>query len=505
MTVGVTETIKSMLSVVAPGGLDPARHAGHRRRARGRRPPRRRRGHAVQSLDHPQGSEATRTSTGCTASPPGCGSHPEAIRAASTADIVRTAGEEDASPWRLAPIRARRDHRHGRARRADGRGVAGGGHLGVATGTAVTDHGRWRRIDRPARGAAVPRGSPRFIGLPLDRRRVHDRAGPSDADVPVTLRRAGTACIGTLVGWGVNSPVRSRSDPPRRPPGRPGVGRALVDRGARGARCRGACSVHRVFIGRAGAGRVGRTARRPAAWSSSMHGGRSSPSPGPRRRSAPGGRGEFGEHDHRRVVDAFFLVAVLRATATVGAVRGRWLGGVYVPFLAIGDLTGRVVAPLVAPRRTSPLRRPRLAGRRSLPPAVDAMAIVVTLGGPATAAGGRPTARPGRRRSTASVLPRRSTSCGANGESAPRWVDDCDAAPRRRAGRHRMAPGCVAPPLARPRSCPPPSLLGGPGTHRPSAAASSLLTIKDAFTLPWSRYGTLDSATDRSAAGSTPR
>ena len=65
------------------------------------------------------------------------------------------------------------------------------------------------------------------------------------------------------------------------------------------------------------------------------------------------------------------LVAALRAAATTAAVAAGGCGGVFVPFLAIGDLAGRSFAP------TSASRRPRrrlgcgLRHRRRLPLAVD--------------------------------------------------------------------------------------------------------------------------------------
>ena len=53
------------------------------------------------------------------------------------------------------------------------------------------------------------------------------------------------------------------------------------------------------------------------------------------------------------------LVAALRAAATTAAVAAGGCGGVFVPFLAIGDLAGRSFAPTSASPATSPAPRVR--------------------------------------------------------------------------------------------------------------------------------------------------
>jgi H+/Cl- antiporter ClcA len=80
------------------------------------------------------------------------------------------------------------------------------------------------------------------------------------------------------------------------------------------------------------------------------------------------------------------LVAVLRAGATTAAVAAGGCGGVFVPFLAIGDVAGRAVAPGlgVAPDLAGAAGAAGgIAGGYRLP--VTAIAMVFGVGGPFSA------------------------------------------------------------------------------------------------------------------------
>ena len=59
----------------------------------------------------------------------------------------------------------------------------------------------------------------------------------------------------------------------------------------------------------------------------------------------PGGGAISWAENHAAAPLALLAVCVLRAVATLAAVAAGGCGGVFVPFLAIGDLAGRVFAP----------------------------------------------------------------------------------------------------------------------------------------------------------------
>ncbi|MFN9621710.1 MAG: chloride channel protein, partial [Cyanobacteriota bacterium] len=77
------------------------------------------------------------------------------------------------------------------------------------------------------------------------------------------------------------------------------------------------------------------------------------------------------------------LVAVLRAAATTAAVLAGGCGGVFVPFLAIGDLSGRVFAVPFdrgGARAGAAGAAAGIAGGYRLP--LTAIAMVLGVGGP---------------------------------------------------------------------------------------------------------------------------
>ena len=83
---------------------------------------------------------------------------------------------------------------------------------------------------------------------------------------------------------------------------------------------------------------------------------------------------------------SLLAVALLRAVATTGAVAAGGCGGVFVPFLAIGDIAGRVCAPafgVPSDLAGSAGAAGGIAGGYRLP--VTAAALVIGLGGPYSA------------------------------------------------------------------------------------------------------------------------
>ena len=80
------------------------------------------------------------------------------------------------------------------------------------------------------------------------------------------------------------------------------------------------------------------------------------------------------------------LVAALRAAATTAAVAAGGCGGLFVPFLAVGDLCGRALAPGLgtsADLAAASGSAGAIAGGYRLP--ITAFAMVIAIGGPAGA------------------------------------------------------------------------------------------------------------------------
>ncbi|HEX6840423.1 MAG TPA: chloride channel protein [Stellaceae bacterium] len=123
---------------------------------------------------------------------------PGAVRSDLTGDIVEFAGEEERFPWRLAPIRLVAIYA------TVGLGAAMGtekpaAYLGVAIGTALGDRW-WRRLLRPAAVGGGAAGVAALMGIPLVgtvfilelERRHH---------APLSVERVTAAVVGGLVGW----------------------------------------------------------------------------------------------------------------------------------------------------------------------------------------------------------------------------------------------------------------------------------------------------------------
>jgi H+/Cl- antiporter ClcA len=88
----------------------------------------------------------------------------------------------------------------------------------------------------------------------------------------------------------------------------------------------------------------------------------------------------------REAPSTILIVAVLRAAATTAAVAAGGCGGVFVPFLAIGDLAARAFAPglgVSADLAGAAGAASGIAGGYRLP--WTAVAMVVSIGGPVAA------------------------------------------------------------------------------------------------------------------------
>lgn len=307
-----------------------------------------------------------------------------AVRADLTADVVGTAGAEERFPWRLAPIRA------AAILATVGMGAPMGtespaAHLGVATGVAA---GRRRRT--LVRSAGIGGGAAAvavLMGLPLVGavfvlelgRRNHAALNPV---------RVLAAAAGALVGWGVNAALDLQ------------LIRLIVPEIAAGGLVRAFATAAAVgALAGAFGSLTGAVIYQARAWSAHpavkfLAGGAvlavcmaliakiatvgAAIGPG----ASTVGWAEAGTAS----AAALLLVVLLRAAATAAAVLAGGCGGLFVPLLAIGDLTGRALAPgLGVPGElaASAGAAGAIAGGYRLP--LTAVAMVLTLGGPTPA------------------------------------------------------------------------------------------------------------------------
>lgn len=310
-----------------------------------------------------------------------------AVRADLTSDVVRHAGREEEFPWRLAPIRA------AAIVATVGLGAPMGtespaAHLGAAAGAAVgAAGGSWRRLARPAAVGGAAAGVAALMGLPLVGLAFILELGRRNRS-PIAVPRVLAAASGALVGWACNRildldlirlvvPTIAPRDLLQ------ALGTAALVGALSGALCSAA----------------GSAIYRARSWSA-----------GPRLRFLTGGAVLLGcvlairalatpaaaigpgagaaVWASGAAVSAWTLVAVagLRAVATVAAVTAGGCGGLFVPFLAIGDLCGRALAPglgtaddLAAAAGSAGA----ISGGYRLP--LTAIAMVITVGGPGSA------------------------------------------------------------------------------------------------------------------------
>ncbi|HXU64639.1 MAG TPA: chloride channel protein [Polyangia bacterium] len=271
---------------------------------------------------------------------------PDTARADISADVVDSAGREERFPWRLAPIRAVA------ILATVGLGGAMGteapaAYLGVAAGAWLGDRGRgWRRLLRPAALAGGAAGVAALMGialvgsafmLELGRR----RRAPLDAE------RLLAALVGGAIGWGIDvffGLSLIRLVVPKEAPGTfaqavitavfigaaSGVITAAASEAVYLAKKWQAAPAVRLAIGAAATILIALV----LAWIAE-----------PAAAVGPGGGAIlWAERIDARPAGAL-AVCLLRAAATTAAVAAGGCGGVFVPFLAVGDLAGRVFAP----------------------------------------------------------------------------------------------------------------------------------------------------------------
>jgi chloride channel protein, CIC family len=271
---------------------------------------------------------------------------PDVARADISADVVASAGQEERFPWHLAPIRAVA------ILATVGLGGAMGteapaAYFGVAAGAWLGDRGqRWRRLLRPAALAGGAAGVSALMGIALVGTAFMLELGRRRR-APLSAERVLAALIGGVVGWGIDSALGLsliRLVVPKEAPGTfaQAIVTALFIGGASGAISAAAAGAVywakkwqatprlRLALGVAATIAVALVLTWIAVPSAAV---------------GPGG----GAILWAEAVDPRPLtvlgVCLLRAAATTAAVGAGGCGGVFVPFLAIGDLAGRVFAP----------------------------------------------------------------------------------------------------------------------------------------------------------------
>jgi H+/Cl- antiporter ClcA len=269
-----------------------------------------------------------------------------AVRADISADVVDSAGEEERFPWRLAPIRAV----------AIIATIASGGamgteapaaYLGDAIGVAVGDRGRWwRRLVRPAGLAGGAAGVSALMGIPLVGTAFMLEIGRRRR-APLNPLRVLAALIGGFVGWGIDKTFGLS------------LIRLVVPKEAPTTLMQAVITA--LFIGAASgviSAAAGMVVDRAKKWQASPGirlaiGGATTVAAAlvlaslaePSAAVGPGGGAILWAERDQALPAALLMVCVLRAVATIAAVAAGGCGGVFVPFLAIGDLAGRVLAP----------------------------------------------------------------------------------------------------------------------------------------------------------------
>jgi H+/Cl- antiporter ClcA len=272
---------------------------------------------------------------------------PRAVRADITGEVVDTAGEEERFNWRLTPIRAVAIFCTVGLGGAMGT-EAPAAYLGTAAGACLGDRGGrwWRRLLRPAALAGGAAGVAALMGIALVGSAYMLELGRRHR-APLSAERVLAALIGGLVGWGTNIAFRLnliRLIVPKEPPANlaQGVKTALFIGAISGAiTSLAGASIYRAKKWQASPGvrlALGGLAAGVTAvvlsWIAA-----------PSAAVGPGGGAILWAENVNALPPALLAVALLRAMATTAAVAAGGCGGVFVPFLAIGDIAGRVFAP----------------------------------------------------------------------------------------------------------------------------------------------------------------
>jgi H+/Cl- antiporter ClcA len=271
---------------------------------------------------------------------------PGTIRADISGDVVDSAGEEERFPWRLAPLRSLAIFS------TVGWGAAMGteapaAYIGVAVGACLGDRGRrWRRLLRPAALAGGAAGVGALMGIALVGAAFMLEMGRRRR-APLSAERVLAALVGGVIGWGIDAVFGLsliRLVVPHEPP--VGLAQAAITVLFIGAASGGISSAAAFAVNRAKKWKASPVVRLALGGAATLATAllleriaSDSAAVG------PGGGAIVWAETTAAAPLALLAVCVLRAIATTAAVAAGGCGGVFVPFLAVGDLAGRVFAP----------------------------------------------------------------------------------------------------------------------------------------------------------------
>jgi len=271
---------------------------------------------------------------------------PEAIRADISGDVIECEGEEERFPWRLAPIRALAIIATVGSGGAMGT-EAPAAYLGVAAGVCLGDRGRWwRRLLRPAALAGGAAGVSALMAAPLVGTVFMLELGLRRR-VPVNAERGLAALLGGFIGWAITAYLHLqfiRLVVPKEPPH--SFTQAVVTALLIGGLAGGISSLAGLAVYRAKKWKASPVARLAiggaAIVATAIILARIAT---PTAAVGPGGGAILWAENTPALPWTLLCVCALRATATTAAVAAGGCGGVFVPFLAVGDIAGRVFAP----------------------------------------------------------------------------------------------------------------------------------------------------------------
>ena len=301
-----------------------------------------------------------------------------------TGDVIDSAGREEQFPWRLAPLRALA------ILTTVGFGSAMGtespaAYLGVAAGACLGDRGRrWRRILRPAALGAGAAGVAALMGIALVGTGYMLELGRRNR-APLDVERVVAAVVGGCIGWGIDQVFGLdllRLIVPHEAP--TSFAQAAITAVLIGAISGAITSLAGAAIYRAKKWRAAPRVRLAvgglaAALVAVMLVLVAEPSAA----VGPGGAAILWAENRHALPITLLAVALLRAAATTSAAAAGGCGGIFVPFIAVGDLAGRVFAPGLGVGNDLAAAAGAaggIAGGYALP--FTAVAMVLGVGGP---------------------------------------------------------------------------------------------------------------------------
>ena len=309
---------------------------------------------------------------------------PDAVRADISGDVIECEGVEERFPWRLAPIRVLAIIATVGSGGAMGT-EAPAAYLGVAAGACLGDRGgSWRRLLRPAALAGGAAGVSALMATPLVGPVFMLELGLRNR-APVNAERSAAALIGGFIGWAITAFLHMqfiRLIVPKEPP--QSFTQAAVTALLIGALAGGISSLAgiavtqakkwkaspavRLAIGGAAIVAIALILARIATPTAAV---------------GPGGGAILWAENTPALPSTLLAVCALRACATTAAVAAGGCGGVFVPFLAVGDIAGRVFAPgleVGSDLAGAAGAAGGIAGGYRLP--ITALVMVLSVGGP---------------------------------------------------------------------------------------------------------------------------